>query len=148
MASALVDVFKSKEENKHRGNNKHNVFFVFLFSSRRRHTRCALVTGVQTCALPISIEAVAYRELRDGWTQLAIPFHQALWTLEGDRPPLGVSVLTELQQGNRLAQAKEIEYGSAPPLDLYQSWGMASSDERRVGKACVSRCRCRCSPYH
>src|SRR3546814_5645117 len=26
---------------------------VFCFSSRRRHTRCALVTGVQTCALPI-----------------------------------------------------------------------------------------------
>src|SRR3546814_5517743 len=28
----------------------------FFFSSRRRHTRCALVTGVQTCALPISEE--------------------------------------------------------------------------------------------
>src|SRR3546814_2183608 len=28
--------------------------YVFFFSSRRRHTRCALVTGVQTCALPIS----------------------------------------------------------------------------------------------
>src|SRR3546814_4144941 len=27
---------------------------VFFFASRRRHTRCALVTGVQTCALPIS----------------------------------------------------------------------------------------------
>src|SRR3546814_7375107 len=26
---------------------------LFFFSSRRRHTRCALVTGVQTCALPI-----------------------------------------------------------------------------------------------
>src|SRR3546814_2629566 len=26
---------------------------LFVFSSRRRHTRCALVTGVQTCALPI-----------------------------------------------------------------------------------------------
>src|SRR3546814_9699474 len=26
----------------------------FFFASRRRHTRCALVTGVQTCALPIS----------------------------------------------------------------------------------------------
>src|SRR3546814_9958588 len=26
----------------------------FFCSSRRRHTRCALVTGVQTCALPIS----------------------------------------------------------------------------------------------
>src|SRR3546814_18628624 len=28
---------------------------LFLFSSRRRHTRCAVVTGVQTCALPISL---------------------------------------------------------------------------------------------
>src|SRR3546814_8080199 len=28
----------------------------FFFSSRRRHTRCALVTGVQTCALPICLE--------------------------------------------------------------------------------------------
>src|SRR3546814_12245627 len=28
-------------------------FVVFFFSSLRRHTRCALVTGVQTCALPI-----------------------------------------------------------------------------------------------
>src|SRR3546814_8836966 len=32
--------------------------FCFFFSSRRRHTRCALVTGVQTCALPISERAV------------------------------------------------------------------------------------------
>src|SRR3546814_1722870 len=31
-----------------------SVFRFFFFSSRRRHTRCALVTGVQTCALPIS----------------------------------------------------------------------------------------------
>src|SRR3546814_18538407 len=29
-------------------------FSLFFFSSRRRHTSCALVTGVQTCALPIS----------------------------------------------------------------------------------------------
>src|SRR3546814_4202794 len=29
------------------------VCVIFFFSSRRRHTRCALVTGVQTCALPI-----------------------------------------------------------------------------------------------
>src|SRR3546814_1475395 len=28
-------------------------YLIFFFSSRRRHTRCALVTGVQTCALPI-----------------------------------------------------------------------------------------------
>src|SRR3546814_6410989 len=35
---------------------------VFFFSSRRRHTRCALVTGVQTCALPIYVTEV----LKDG----------------------------------------------------------------------------------
>src|SRR3546814_4818418 len=30
------------------------ILVLFFFSGRRRHTRCALVTGVQTCALPIS----------------------------------------------------------------------------------------------
>src|SRR3546814_8838657 len=34
------------------------VFYLFFFSSRRRHTRCALVTGVQTCALPIWVQSV------------------------------------------------------------------------------------------
>src|SRR3546814_10112717 len=29
------------------------VYWFFFFASRRRHTRCALVSGVQTCALPI-----------------------------------------------------------------------------------------------
>src|SRR3546814_13015950 len=33
-----------------------SVVVVVFFSSRRRHTRCALVTGVQTCALPIYAE--------------------------------------------------------------------------------------------
>src|SRR3546814_19401038 len=32
------------------------MFFLFFFSSRRLHTSCALVTGVQTCALPISAD--------------------------------------------------------------------------------------------
>src|SRR3546814_6596499 len=38
---------------------------MFFFSSRRRHTRCALVTGVQTCALPILniLRADAWREI-------------------------------------------------------------------------------------
>src|SRR3546814_10447321 len=38
---------------------------VFFFSSRRRHTRCALVTGVQTCALPISPHGVVSRLFPD-----------------------------------------------------------------------------------
>src|SRR3546814_7246516 len=37
---------------------------LFFFSSRRRHTRCALVTGVQTCALPISFFAAFLTALR------------------------------------------------------------------------------------
>src|SRR3546814_4956319 len=35
------------------------LYFCFFFSSRRRHTRCALVTGVQTCALPISFTGLS-----------------------------------------------------------------------------------------
>src|SRR3546814_19881520 len=34
---------------------------LFFFSSIRRHTRCSLVTGVQTCALPISIRGTVAR---------------------------------------------------------------------------------------
>src|SRR3546814_1926788 len=34
---------------------------MFFFSSRRRHTRCALVTGVQTCALPIWTIGLDYK---------------------------------------------------------------------------------------
>src|SRR3546814_9734040 len=41
-------------------------FHGLFFSSRRRHTRCALVTGVQTCALPICA-AVSMRKDRRGY---------------------------------------------------------------------------------
>src|SRR3546814_8215308 len=61
----------------------------FLFSSRRRHTRCALVTGVQTCALPIcdskAVELTRAEDQRMGQrampTQLRRP--QRLQLLEG-----------------------------------------------------------------
>src|SRR3546814_7608232 len=43
----------------------------FFFSSRRRHTRCALVTGVQTCALPISNRA----ELEEFGVWMTTPAH-------------------------------------------------------------------------
>src|SRR3546814_12974358 len=48
------------------------VLSIFFFSSRRRHTRCALVTGVQTCALPI------YR-----WLALIIGVQLLLWFASG-----------------------------------------------------------------
>src|SRR3546814_1141814 len=43
--------------------------FPLFVSSRRRHTRCELVTGVQTCALPISIREDVPREVRAGLAQ-------------------------------------------------------------------------------
>src|SRR3546814_18692856 len=48
----------------------------FVFSSRRRHTRCALVTGGQTCALPIFIDRlpVPYGLIRTG----VAPDHQSI----------------------------------------------------------------------
>src|SRR3546814_10377579 len=49
-------------------------FVLFFFSSRRRHTRCALVTGVQTCALPISLTVA--------------PNAALLYRLSADRNPL------------------------------------------------------------
>src|SRR3546814_1018683 len=46
---------------------------VFFFSSRRRHTRCALVTGVQTCALPIFWAAWSFAPT------IILPVMLAIW---------------------------------------------------------------------
>src|SRR3546814_3108759 len=50
--------------------------FLFFFSSRRRHTRCALVTGVQTCALPIYTPLLM--QLADSEAMLALETFTAL----------------------------------------------------------------------
>src|SRR3546814_4622880 len=50
---------------------------MFFFSSRRRHTRCALVTGVQTCALPISLTLADRRIynllIANAWERISEP---------------------------------------------------------------------------
>src|SRR3546814_4017588 len=54
---------------------------IFFFSSRRRHTRCALVTGVQTCALPI----LCFLCFGEGMLLREIPFiiiiRRTIWKL-------------------------------------------------------------------
>src|SRR3546814_8720447 len=75
---------------------------IFLFSSRRRHTRCALVTGVQTCALPIYagrlvdddqigvlVDDVERDVLRDGKRSLRLG-HDDGENLAGFDPPGGL----------------------------------------------------------
>src|SRR3546814_5120931 len=51
-------------------------FCNFFFSSRRRHTRCALVTGVQTCALPISAIFIGIEEAAAGIFAIADPVRE------------------------------------------------------------------------
>src|SRR3546814_14896453 len=85
---------------------------MFFFSSRRRHTRCALVTGVQTCALPIL--ALRRRSRAGGSSSLSM-IATILAKRRIDGPSGGVV--------------------------------MIRSEERRVGKECVSTCRSRWSPY-
>src|SRR3546814_18948088 len=74
----------------------------FFFSSRRRHTRCALVTGVQTCALPILLQRhkqaraaepnepvrIGYLAVTD-YTPLLVAHHNKLFEAQGlevDKP--------------------------------------------------------------
>src|SRR3546814_6664612 len=92
---------------------------VFFFSSRRRHTRCALVTGVQTCALPILMDAAIGKDY-------VMPLAKAFARLQ-----TATAVISE--RGMKNAD----EAGAA-----------SRSEERRVGKECVSTCRSRRSPYH
>src|SRR3546814_8196803 len=97
--------------------------YVCFFSSRRRHTRCALVTGVQTCALPIS-----GTRSHDGESLFAVG--------ADDRTPhlADIDQVVALEQGDGHALCREI-------ID-------EGSEERRVGKECVSTGRYRWSTYH
>src|SRR3546814_3105950 len=58
------------------------VFVSFFFSSRRRHTSCALVTGVQTCALPIwTTDVTGSVELPEGM-EMVMPGDNVQMTIE------------------------------------------------------------------
>src|SRR3546814_3446812 len=57
----------------------------FFFSSRRRHTRCALVTGFQTCALPIFHFAAKVISRANGSSAVASAAYRAAERLHDDR---------------------------------------------------------------
>src|SRR3546814_3587099 len=93
--------------------------FCCFFSSRRRHTRCALVTGVQTCALPICKGATSPGQQRCS----------GIWSRSTSLPSRTTSWHGAL-------------------LIVLGLMSQRRSEERRVGKECVSTCRSRWSPYH
>src|SRR3546814_2097930 len=101
---------------------------IFFFASRRRHTRCALVTGVQTCALPISWETSVTLQDRT----LPQPKLSGHHMIGGSQFPSDCAELLAIKE--KAAQL-------ITSLD-------SRSEERRVGKECVSTCRSRWSPYH
>src|SRR3546814_4981665 len=109
----------------------------FFFSSRRRHTRCALVTGVQTCALPISLCMATQKRTQ------SIRILESLGTLSSDK-----GFLDSMVTGGRLLRTRVC----CPRCEVMARYQLAPpetrSEERRVGKECVSTCRSRWSPYH
>src|SRR3546814_4012025 len=111
--------------------------FICCFSSRRRHTRCALVTGVQTCALPIY---GAFAELTEGSEPAPDSLHYKGRVIAVPLAARGVARFS-------FAELCEQPLG---PGDYLAIAGLyhTRSEERRVGKECVSTCRSRWSPYH
>src|SRR3546814_5163404 len=89
---------------------------VFFFSSRRRHTRCALVTGVQTCALPIFAQ-------QENYVAAADEYQKAIDSFGAQQPPWSLYLLkggaleqagqwdkarAELERANQLAPDKPV----------------------------------------
>src|SRR3546814_8924350 len=105
--------------------------FSLFFSSRRRHTRCALVTVVQTCALPIcKVLAKAPSPALQGlFCNAAEQIDDALSHMRGGLSP---------QAAVRLINRDEV---ACTFVD-------ARSEERRGGKECVSTCKYRWKQFH
>src|SRR3546814_5120956 len=112
----------------------------FFFSSRRRHTRCALVTGVQTCALPIYARQVACRKLATLYPRSA---------RQGVVATLGlVPVRTRLSRRlSRGVRDDPVLRGAGGARARRRHRGRRA-EERRVGNEGVSRCRSGWLPYH
>src|SRR3546814_16028460 len=124
------------------------MFSYFFFSSRRRHTRCALVTGFQTCALPIWFDTFSPAKALLNWPLDKIPVREkigvvdfpSIW-LQRQREGLQLhwdGNNTKVEERNRSAA---VGTGALPPLLARRS------EARRVGEECVLTCIYRWSPY-
>src|SRR3546814_8396503 len=105
---------------------------VFLFSSRRRHTRCALVTGVQTCALPI------YSVLVDA-VQACAPDAWTTWTTEANASNMAIIAWLEdvRQQSGRMPSRLAIVDSAPREQFLYPKFELYAGAFRENGVDCV-----------
>src|SRR3546814_2428464 len=126
------------------------VVFICFFSSRRRHTRCALVTGVQTCALPIFGVGVALRTTKQGDAVLAELIKAAI--SDDHRTPGRFDDVDHALIGKQLSirkvRQRTVVFYPYQATAVDPSDQAERSEERRVGKECVRTCRSRWSPYH
>src|SRR3546814_1299852 len=106
------------------------LIYCFFFSSRRRHTRCALVTGVQTCALPISLIEQQVRDTRVGsriYEDLTLPMRAVRDLMRRDVEKVKVDSRETCDRLRTFAAqykpglAEKIEHysGARPVFDLY-----------------------------
>src|SRR3546814_292246 len=91
------------------------VVFFFLFSSRRRHTRCALVTGVQTCALPISQAEVE-------WVSGKVPAQDGLLARASKKLVAEEGLLPELGPTRLDRDLQKYIWNGKPHLSLKDLW--------------------------
>src|SRR3546814_6409170 len=110
---------------------------MFFFSSSRRHTRCSLVTGVQTCALPIFVEqALDTSEEVNPLTQIEAA-ESALYRVAEEGGGEG-SVKTFAQATKMAVQMAEKALNTGGGLSGVTT---GRSEEGRGGKERLSRCR-------
>src|SRR3546814_17839152 len=129
------------------------MLFVFFFSSRRRHTRCALVTGVQTCALPICDRhrtlAAAYRQCIGECLACAFVIALAGKTLPQNFPGFTASALRNRPMRVFLGIIPAFVIAAdAAQRQQQLGAGRMKSEARRDGKECGSTCRYGWWPSH
>src|SRR3546814_17109772 len=79
---------------------------LFFFSSRRRHTSCALVTGVQTCALPISSDNCRAGGARQRPISWGMDKHRH--RLRRDDPQTGMTTVPEPRRLSVILSPEEV----------------------------------------
>src|SRR3546814_8796969 len=141
---------------------------LFFLSSRRRHTVCALVTGVQTCALPIYLQT-EYSEFFDRSRSLSLHLFEHIHGDSRERGHAMIDLVEQYVEAGFYLDSTELpdfvpvflEFASCLDPDAARDmlaqpahvFAVLAERLDQIGRAAcrvrvVSTCRSRCSPYH